>query len=100
VVYQDIPVRPGEAYSLDGRLNVPANTGSFRASVQLVVLNTWGGTLSTVTARSQTTATSGWVTTPGSVTIPNGGTTLRVQFKGEFLRSEVYLDALSLTRTR
>jgi hypothetical protein len=81
-------------------VNVPANTGTFRASVQLVALNSWGGTISTVTPLSQTSATSGWVPATGSITIPNGAATLRVQVKFEFMRSDAYVDALSLTRTK
>ena len=100
IVFQDVPAAPGQVYNFAGRLNVPANTGSFRASIQLVALNMWNGSLSTVTVLSQTSATSGWVPATGSIALPNGTAKVRVQVKFEFVNSDVYVDGFSLTRTK
>jgi hypothetical protein len=98
-VYQDVPVSPGQAYSLASQVRVPTASGQFRATVQLVARNVWGGTLSTASAPSQTTTNSTWTSANTSIVIPNGGASLRVQIKLEYLKADVYLDRVVLTRT-
>lgn len=100
VVYQDVPVKPGESYRSAGRINVPTSHAWFRANVQLVVLNRYGGTITTVTALSQTSTTNGWVSATADLNVPSAGTTIRVQLKLESLKADVYADGFSLTRTR
>ncbi|GEM_PF-4620990 len=100
VVYQDVPITPGEGYDFTGQLNVPSSSGWFRASIQVVVLNRYGGTLSTSTALSKTATTAGWAPASSSLTIPSNGATLRVQVKLESLKADVRADGFSLLRTR
>jgi hypothetical protein len=97
-VYRDVePVSPGQRYNFSGMMNVPSNTGSFRASVLVVALNQWGGTVSTFTAGSWTSTTGGWVPASTALTVPNGATTLRVTLKLDYLKAVVHADAFSLT---
>lgn len=100
VVYQDLPVKPGEVYDFSGKMNVPSRSGWFRAGLQLLALNPSGRALTTATALSQSSTTSGWVSRQTSLTVPKDATTLRVQLKLEYLRAGVYVDGFSLTRTR
>ncbi|TAK28396.1 MAG: hypothetical protein EPO21_22815 [Chloroflexota bacterium] len=100
VVYQDIPVNPGESYSFSGWMNVPRTSGWFRASAQLVELDTSGRVLNTITARDQTAATSGWVPSQASVSVRLTTATLRVQLRLQVLRADVWVDGFSLTRTK
>jgi outer membrane protein assembly factor BamB len=97
VVYQDVPVRPGERYSFSGQMNVPSNSGSFRANVELVMRNQWGGTIGTTTALSQTATTATWTPASASVTVPSGAANLRVQVRVEYLKADVYVDGFVLT---
>lgn len=100
VVYQDLPVKPGEVYDFSGKMNVPSRTGWFRAGLQMLALNSSGRALATATALSRTSATAGWVSGQTSLTVPQGATALRVQVKLEYLRAAVHVDGLSLMRTR
>jgi hypothetical protein len=97
VVYQDVPVRPGQRYSFSGQMNVPSSAGSFRASVELVMRNQWGGTIATTTALSQSATTANWTPASASVTVPSGATNVRVQVRVEYLKADVYVDGFALT---
>jgi hypothetical protein len=97
VVYQDVPVTPGVAYTFTGSINVPTSSGPFTASVQLVALNQHGGTISTVTVWSRTQTTNGWAPVTGGITAPSGATRVRTQLKLQNLRADVYADAFAFS---
>jgi outer membrane protein assembly factor BamB len=101
VINQDISgVRPGEVYTFSSALYSTGSSGWFRANVQLVLLNQFGGTLSTTTVQTLTANSNAWVPGSTSITIPSGGTTIRVQIRLESLRATVYADGFSLTRIK
>jgi len=101
-VYQDVPVVAGKTYSFNGNIMIPTSTGSFNATVQLVQLSQFGGTVGnpSTMGTAQTTTSTSWIPTNGSITIPQTGvTTLRVQLKLTTLKADVFTDGFSLIRT-
>jgi len=96
---QDVTVTPGQTYRFDGMMNIPSSSGSFTAQVQLVAVNQYNGTISTVTLVSQTGTTSGWTPVSGSVVIPANAANLRVQLKLSNLHADVYADGFALIRS-
>ncbi len=100
IVYQDVPVNPGESYSFSGQMKATNGSGWFQAGAQLLVLNQYGGLITTVNAGAVTSNTGGWVPAAARLTVPNSGATVRVQLRLDYLRADVYADAFSLVRTK
>lgn len=96
-VFQRVSVVAGKAYAFDSWVNIPATTDTFTFRLQVRWLNSTGGTISTSTVRSFTTATSGWVQAMnGRMITPAGAVTAEARMVVSSLNATVYVDDLAL----
>jgi hypothetical protein len=96
-VYQAVTgITAGVTYAFSGWINIPATTDAFTLEIQMKWRGT-GGTISTSTIYTRTTATAGaWVPINVNTTAPAGATNVRVTMKLKSLNATIYVDDFSL----
>jgi chitodextrinase len=96
--YQTVPAVAGQAYTLDGYVNISRNAGT-TVSVYTQFLNSDKNMIGEQMLLSQTGTTTGWVNVHGTATAPAGTAYVRPYIHYAALDVTVNVDDFSLTRS-
>ncbi len=88
-------------YSFSGWVNIPSTSDTFTFKLQVRWRNAAGGTISTSTIKTYTTATSGWnQATATSLVAPAGTNNAQLEMVTSSLNATIYVDNFVIKATR
>lgn len=96
-VYQDALVTPGQAYTLDGFVQLTKQGSGGKLQVKLLFFDSAGGQLSEEWLKNYEGTTDGFENVHGTITAPANAAKARVQLYINGLAGEMYFDDFSLT---
>jgi uncharacterized protein YkwD len=95
-VQQTVVAKGGQTVTVSGSVNVSAYDTGMNGAIELVALNSYGGTLATYTVYSFSGTTTGWVPVSNTRVLPSSTASVRLRVRFTMLDGTAYLDDLEL----